>query len=983
MKRMLINATQREELRVAIVDGQTLFDLDIEIPSKEQKKSNIYKGRITRVEPSLEACFVEYGGERHGFLPLKEITREYFLPGVDPHKAGIRDLLKEGQELIVQVEKEERGTKGAALTTFISLAGRYMVLMPNNPQAGGVSRRIEGEDRQALKEAMEHLSLPEEMGLIVRTAGLGRDAEELQWDLDYLLQLWKAIAEAAVGKPAPFLIYQESRLIIRALRDYLRNDIGEILIDHEDLYQEAREFVQQVMPNNLRKLKLYNDTTPLFSRFQIESQIDNAFARTVRLPAGGAIVIDQTEALTAIDINSARATKGSDIEETAFNTNCEAAVEIARQLRIRDAGGLIVIDFIDMDSPKHQREVEDTLKEALKLDRARVQVGRISRFGLLEMSRQRLRPSLDESTQIVCPRCDGHGRIRGVESLSLSALRLAEEHAMKEHTGQVLLQAPPEVANFLLNEKRASVVEMELRHKVHVVIVADPKLQTPHLEISRIRESEMGEHAKPSYERTTVAAPTALPKVGQIDVQGEQPAVSGVTPATPAPSRPDVEPVAAHAPAPRIAPAPAATATSDAPGGGLLKRLFGWFGGNNATAAPAVPRAAPRPPRPSREERPAPRPPRDERRPAGSGRAQPARAGRPGGERGSERTRGVTATPLPQAKPRSEPSPPREPRGERPSPPARPAQPAARAPAASPEPKPSPATVPATTSDEAQAPAGSDARTDAAGESARARRRGRRGGRRRRRHDESAATGMDASATAQDLHDFDDEEGDVATLAPDGTSTSAHTAHSVVNPPAPVTPSFATIATSPTPGAAVVPAASANTPAPASAPRDGMPAATASAAPVSAASVSTASAATPTPAPPAAVPPAPEPARAPSLPSALPASSPAAPAPAAAPMPTAIPKPQSVAGGAPGPAPIPAERPLSPSLAPTREAPPPPVAGASMASPQQSSLLPEAPKPAPAPVRPASVTPSPASSPAPANADPDQGRPDNDTTPRP
>ncbi|HEY3519413.1 MAG TPA: Rne/Rng family ribonuclease, partial [Rhodanobacteraceae bacterium] len=383
MKRMLINATQREELRVAIVDGQSLYDLDIEIPSKEQKKSNIYKGRITRVEPSLEACFVEYGGERHGFLPLKEISRDYFTPGADPNKAGIRELLKEGQELVVQVEKEERGNKGAALTTFISLAGRYMVLMPNNPRAGGVSRRIEGEDRQALKDALDHLQVPDDMGLIVRTAGVGRDAEELQWDLDYLLQLWKAISEAAGSKPAPFLIYQESKLIIRALRDYLRGDIGEILVDEPALYEDARDFMQQVMPNNLRKLKLYEDTTPLFNRFQIETQIENAYDRAVRLPSGGSIVIDGTEALTAIDINSSRATKGGDIEETAFNTNCEAAVEIARQLRIRDAGGLIVIDFIDMESARHQREVEEKLKNALKLDRARVQIGRISRFGLL------------------------------------------------------------------------------------------------------------------------------------------------------------------------------------------------------------------------------------------------------------------------------------------------------------------------------------------------------------------------------------------------------------------------------------------------------------------------------------------------------------------------------------------------------------------------------------------------------------------------
>src|SRR5690348_1419273 len=591
MKRMLINATQREELRVAIVDGQALYDLDIEIPSKEQKKSNIYKGRITRVEPSLEACFVEYGGERHGFLPLKEISREYFNPGVDPNKAGIRELLKEGQELVVQVEKEERGNKGAALTTFISLAGRYMVLMPNNPRAGGVSRRIEGEDRQALKEALDHLQVPEEMGLIVRTAGVGRDAEELQWDLDYLLQLWKAISEAAVGKPAPFLIYQESKLIIRALRDYLRGDIGEILVDEPALFQDAQDFMQQVMPNNLRKLKLYDETVPLFTRFQIETQIENAYERSVRLPSGGSIVIDGTEALTAIDINSSRATKGGDIEETAFNTNCEAAVEIARQLRIRDAGGLIVIDFIDMESPRHQREVEEKLKNALKLDRARVQIGRISRFGLLEMSRQRLRPSLGESTQIVCPRCDGHGRIRGVESLSLSALRLLEEHAMKENTGQVLVQAPPSVANFLLNEKRAGVVEIELRHKVHVVIVADENLETPHLEITRIRESEMGEHSKPSYERMTPARATPLPKVGQVEIHGEEPAVSGVKPATPMPQREE-------APAPVAQPAAMPMPLN---GGGLLSRLFGWFRSEPAKdAAPAQPART----RPARESAP-------------------------------------------------------------------------------------------------------------------------------------------------------------------------------------------------------------------------------------------------------------------------------------------------------------------------------------------------------------------------------------------
>ena len=576
MKRMLINATQREELRVAIVDGQNLYDLDIEIPSREQKKANIYKGRITRVEPSLEACFIEYGGERHGFLPMKEISKMYFKEGVDHNKATIRELLKEGQEVIVQVEKEERGNKGAALTTFISLAGRYMVLMPNNPKAGGVSRRIEGEDRQAIKEALDHLEVPDDMGLIVRTAGLGRDAEELQWDLDYLLQLWKSISEAATTRSSPFLIYQESRLIIRALRDYLRGDIGEILIDHEDLYQEAHDFMQQVMPNNLRKLKLYSDTTPLFSRYQIETQIENAFERQVRLPAGGSIVIDQTEALTAIDINSSRATKGSDIEDTAFNTNCEAAVEIARQLRIRDAGGLIVIDFIDMDSPRHQREVEDKLKDALKHDRARVQIGRISRFGLLEMSRQRLRPSLGEASQIVCPRCEGHGSIRSVESLSLSALRLAEEHAMKDSTGQVLLQAPPDVANFLLNEKRPQLSEIEARHKVAIIVVADVNLETPHLEIQRLRGADLGDTPLPSYQRLTPAAATLLPQMATPVVEAERPAVSRVAPMQPAPQRPDIS-----------EPIDVVSERKAAAGKGFFGAIAAWFAGTPEPATPS------------------------------------------------------------------------------------------------------------------------------------------------------------------------------------------------------------------------------------------------------------------------------------------------------------------------------------------------------------------------------------------------------------
>ncbi len=542
MKRMLINATQAEELRVAIVDGQNLYDIDIERPSKEQRKSNIYKGRITRLEPSLEAAFVEYGAERHGFLPLKEISRDYFQAGVDHHRSSIKELLREGQEVVVQVEKEERGNKGAALTTFISLAGRYMVLMPNSPTAGGVSRRIEGDDRAALKAAMDVLAIPDEMGVIIRTAGVGRDAEELQWDLDYLLSVWKAIAEAALKKTSPFLIYQESRLIIRALRDYMRADIGEVLVDTPEMYEEAKEFVEQVMPQNLRKLKHYTDEIPLFNRFQIESQIENAYERSVRLPSGGSLVIDQTEALTAVDVNSSRATKGGDIEETAFNTNLEAAEEVARQMRLRDLGGLVVIDFIDMASTKHQREVENRLSQALKHDRARVQLGRISKFGLMEMSRQRLRPSLGESSQLVCPRCDGHGRMRSIESLSLSIIRLAEEHAMKDNTGQVLVQAPVEIANYLLNEKRRALSEIEKRHDAPIVIVADESLHTPHYEVTRLRDNELGEEtAKPSYQRGTPRklATIALTKANlNVPVA---PAVTNVKPARPAPLREDRE----------------------------------------------------------------------------------------------------------------------------------------------------------------------------------------------------------------------------------------------------------------------------------------------------------------------------------------------------------------------------------------------------------------------------------------------------------
>ncbi|PZO06418.1 MAG: ribonuclease E/G, partial [Lysobacteraceae bacterium] len=636
MKRMLINATQAEELRVAIVDGQNLYDIDIEQPSKEQKKSNIYKGRIVRLEPSLEAAFVEYGGERHGFLPLKEISRDYFVPGVDPNKAGLKEFLREGQEVVVQVDKEERGNKGAALTTFISLAGRYMVLMPNSPTAGGVSRRVEGDDRQALKEAMDALTIPDDMGVIIRTAGVGRAADELQWDLDYLLQVWKSITDAALAKPSPFLIYQESRLIIRALRDYLRADIGEILVDTQEMYDESRDFMASVMPQNLRKLKFYEDPTPLFNRYQIESQIEGAYERQVRLPSGGSIVVDQTEALTAIDVNSSRATKGSDIEETAFNTNLEAADEVARQMRLRDLGGLVVIDFIDMGSGKHQRLVEERLQNALKQDRARVQIGRISRFGLLEMSRQRLRPSLGESSQIICPRCEGHGRMRSVESLSLSILRLAEEHAMKENTAQVLVQAPPEIANYLLNEKRRALIEIEQRHSAPVVIVADDQLETPHFNISRLRDNEIAEEgSKPSYHRTTPRkqAVHSLTKA-QINVP-DLPAVTAVRPPNPAPVRDEEVEVEAAAPAPVFSNrAPAAKP-------GLFARIAAFFAGEPSTQAAAAPAKPARPERSDRNGRSEGRGDRDR---GGRGRDRGSRSGGSDrGERGPRPERGEKA----------------------------------------------------------------------------------------------------------------------------------------------------------------------------------------------------------------------------------------------------------------------------------------------------------------------------------------------------
>ena len=574
MKRMLINATQPEELRVALVDGQRLYDLDIESGAREQKKANIYKGRITRVEPSLEAAFVDFGSERHGFLPLKEISREYFSKQVEG-RVNIKDVLKEGQEVIVQVDKEERGNKGAALTTFISLAGRYLVLMPNNPRAGGISRRIEGEERNELREALNSLNVPADMGMIVRTAGLGRSAEELQWDLDYLLQLWEAIKGASEERKAPFLIYQESNVIIRAIRDYLRQDIGEVLIDSEEVKEEALSFISQVMPQYASKVKLYEDSVPLFNRFQIESQIETAFEREVKLPSGGSIVIDHTEALVSIDINSARATKGGDIEETALQTNLEAAEEIARQLRLRDIGGLIVIDFIDMTPAKNQRAVEERVRESLEADRARVQVGRISRFGLLEMSRQRLRPSLGETSGIVCPRCNGRGTIRDVESLSLSVLRLIEEEALKDRTAEVRAHVPVPVATFLLNEKRDALAKTEARTRVRVLVLPNPHMDTPHFDVQRLRDDhESVLNGESSYTATaTVEVEEPAPVSQTRAIVRQEAAVKALSPARPAPTPP--------------APVEAVQAAQPNLFKGLIKSLVGLFASEQPAAEQA------------------------------------------------------------------------------------------------------------------------------------------------------------------------------------------------------------------------------------------------------------------------------------------------------------------------------------------------------------------------------------------------------------
>ncbi|MFZ6656078.1 Rne/Rng family ribonuclease [Undibacterium sp. TJN19] len=576
MKRMLFNATQQEELRVAIVNGQKLIDIDIETAGRELRKSNIYKGVITRIEPSLEACFVNYGEERHGFLPFKEVARTYFKEGVDVRNASIKEALREGQEIMVQVEKEERGNKGAALTSFISLAGRYLVLMPNNPRGGGVSRRVEGEDRQELRETMDKLDLPGGMSVIARTAGIGRNVDELQWDLNYLMQLWRAIEGAGKSSPGAFLIYQESSLVIRAIRDYFQPDIGEILIDTDEIYEQAQQFMSHVMPDMVHRVKRYSDDVPLFSRFQIEHQIETAYSRTVPLPSGGAIVIDHTEALVSVDVNSARSTRGGDIETTAFNTNLEAAEEVARQLRLRDLGGLIVIDFIDMENAKNQREVETRLKDALRYDRARVQMGKISRFGLMELSRQRLRPSLSEGSHVTCPRCNGTGHIRDTESSALQVLRIIQEEAMKENSAAIHVQVPVDVAAFLLNEKRGEILKIETRHRVTVILIPNKHLETPHYKLDRLKTDDPRlEDHHASYAMAEQAdTDIGYSKRQKEDVKPRQEAmVKSITPDTaPIVERKEVAPAV-------VAPVAAA------PEPGFFSKLFGFLFGKTETPA--------------------------------------------------------------------------------------------------------------------------------------------------------------------------------------------------------------------------------------------------------------------------------------------------------------------------------------------------------------------------------------------------------------
>ncbi|MCJ0764318.1 Rne/Rng family ribonuclease [Variovorax terrae] len=621
MKRMLINATQAEERRLAIVDGQKLLDYEIEIEGREQRKGNIYKAVVTRVEPSLEACFVDYGEDRHGFLPFKEISKQYFAQGVPVSQAKIQDVIKEGNELLVQVEKEERGNKGAALTTFISLAGRYVVLMPNNPRGGGVSRRIEGDDRAELKEAMDQLEYPNGMSIIARTAGIGRTAPELQWDLNYLLKLWGAIDGAAKGGKGAFLIYQESSLVIRAIRDYFNNDIGDILIDTDDIYDQAQQFMAHVMPEHAARVKRYRDDAPLFSRFQIEHQIESAYARTVQLPSGGAIVIDHTEALVSVDVNSARAIKGGDIEETATRTNLEAADEVARQMRLRDLGGLIVIDFIDMEESRNRRDVENRLRDALRQDRARVQFGTISKFGLMEMSRQRLRPALSEGASIPCPRCGGSGHIRDTESSALQILRIIQEESMKDNTASVLCQVPVEVASFLLNEKRTEIAKIELKQRINVLMVPNKTLETPNYRLERLKHDDPRlDNIEASYKMADeIEDPTSVTRRSQEPTNKQTPVIKGVLPDAPAPvavPKPEpVKPQQAAAPAPVAAPAETG--------------FFGWI--KNLFGAKPAPAPAPAPAAQGAK--------KEEKREGRGGRDGERRDGRRGEGRGGERRR--------------------------------------------------------------------------------------------------------------------------------------------------------------------------------------------------------------------------------------------------------------------------------------------------------------------------------------------------------
>jgi ribonuclease E len=626
MKRMLINATQAEERRLAIVDGQKLLDYEIEIEGREQRKGNIYKAVVTRVEPSLEACFVDYGEERHGFLPFKEISRQYFQPGVAVSQARIQDAIREGQELLVQVEKEERGNKGAALTTFVSLAGRYVVLMPNNPRGGGVSRRIEGEDRAELKEALDQLEYPNGMSIIARTAGIGRAAPELQWDLNYLLKLWGAIDGAAKGGKGAFLIYQESSLVIRAIRDYFNHDIGDILIDTDDVYEQAQQFMAHVMPEHAARVKRYRDDAPLFSRFQIEHQIESAYARTVQLPSGGAIVIDHTEALVSVDVNSARAIKGGDIEETATRTNLEAADEVARQARLRDLGGLIVIDFIDMEESRNRRDVENRLRDALRQDRARVQFGTISKFGLMEMSRQRLRPALSEGASIPCPRCGGSGHIRDTESSALQILRIIQEESLKDSTASVLCQVPVEVASFLLNEKRTEIAKIELKQRINVIMVPNKSLETPNYRLERLKHDDPRlDNIEASYKMADeIEEATSVTRRSQEPTNRQTPVIKGVLPDAPAPVVP---------PKPEVAPAPLAIQTPAKPTAApavVDKGFFGWIKSLFAPEPALMPTPAPAT---------AAEPSREDKRPSRDGRPSRdnARRGEPRGDGRSDR----------------------------------------------------------------------------------------------------------------------------------------------------------------------------------------------------------------------------------------------------------------------------------------------------------------------------------------------------------